>query len=679
MQVAKGLPDRRRSSLGFVLTVLIGICLLCPPVQAKADNSGDSETNIGELTVTATKMTTKLDKVPTNITVVSRQTLDRYPEHYNVMTLLRQLNIPGLYFPVNTFGSGSASARTSTRGSEVSAWGMKVMINGIELTRGNGTVAGSRLAVHDIERIEIIKTPSAEYGDQALGGVINIITRTARDKVEGKAGVAFSSLGGGNGYSVINGAQDKWDYYIDVSAQREDGYQDNGYQDGNNLYTKVGYGLSDDAQLTFHGSYNDAKGTYAVGLTRELFDQDPSQNPNTGADYDYDAEDMLGALVFEQQWGAYELMAKMELQATKFQMFLEAFADKNGMYLDQSLWQAHPEVNLTLNHDIAGMVNKMVIGGEFRHHELNAKKYSATSFNDIGAINQDFLRVDKSYAGFFQDELRITDAFTMTAGLRYDYFDLDQTANIASSDSWTQGTGDISPKLGVTYQFCDEVNLFAGFNSGLKSPVRLSMYYTNGQLDPEKLRAYEAGIRGDIAGWLNYNMALFWQKVTDKFVRASTDAEYENAGETSSKGVELGAGAQLPENFYATASFTYQQSEFEEFTSMGVDYAGKRLTGVPDVIFALTLGHRDERFGDISLSPVYTGKRYFNYANTNEDDAFWVLNARYSKRIGRVEVYLVGNNLFDESAVGSGSGNPGSEKLYAISGFNAILGMNVTF
>ncbi len=100
---------------------------------------------------------------------------------------------------------------------------------------------------------------------------------------------------------------------------------------------------------------------------------------------------------------------------------------------------------------------------------------------------------------------------------------------------------------------------------------------------------------------------------------------------------------------------------------------------MPDIICAFQLGYLHQILGDISLNPVYTGKRYFNYANTNEDDGFWMLNARYSKKIGRVELYIVARNIFDESAVGSGSGDPGNENLYPMAGFNTSLGLNVTF
>jgi len=666
--------SNRRSLPWFVSLIVTMLFLSCPPGWAKDDKTAQSDFQMGDITVTATKMTTEVNNIPTNLTVISREELENRPGHFNPLTLIQEANIPGVFIQSNYLGSGSAIISMSTRGSEVSNWGMRIMVNGVEANRGTGTVAASRVAVHDIERIEITKTPSAEYGDQAIGGVVNIITRTPSEPVEGKAGIAFTSLGGGNGYSVINGTRDKWEYYLDASGQRQDAYQDDGFQDGTNFYTRISYALSTRAQLTFHGSYNDIKGVYTEGLTRKQLDDDPSQNPNTGADYDYDSEDILGALVYEHQLGPHDFMAKMELQTSESDMYCRYVNQTESLL-------AHPEISMTFNHKVSGMPNKLVVGGEYRYHDYDVMKFTATSLHDLVAVDEDFNRKDIGYAGYLQDELLVTDALTLTAGIRYDYFDLEQNANIALSDAWAQDKGAFSPKVGLTYQLCDEVNLFAGYNSGIKSPVKLKLYWTNGELDPEKLQAWEAGIRGNIAGWLNYNMAFFWQTVKDKFVKPSVDWEslYENAGETSSKGVELGAGAKLPHNFYASASFTYQESEFEEFVSMGVDYSGNKLTGVPDAIFALTLGYRNGMMGDISLNPVYTGKRYFNYANTNEEDGFWVLNARWSKKFGRVGVYLWANNLLDESAVGSGSGNPGMETLYPISGFNTMLGMNVDF
>jgi iron complex outermembrane receptor protein len=669
----KGLGSNCVSTFCFAFISILAALIICPPVWAADDEKDKKSTNIGDITVTSTKMSTEVDKMPTNITVISREEIEKYPGHYNAITLLRDLNIPGLFFPIS---SVDVDIAVSSRGSDVSNWGMRAMINGIELNNGNGFMRAGRLAVHDIERIEITKTPSAVFGDQAIGGVINIITRVAKEPLEGKAGIAYNSLKGGNGYGVINGSQENWEYYLDASLLRENSYQDGGYFDINNVYTMVKYNLNDNSNLAFHGSYKDSEGNYTASLTREQFDEDPTQNPNDGADYYFKTEESLSALVYEQKLGRHEFMCKVEVQSTSWKSYGDPF------YMTGDSLVAHPEARMTFNHEIAGMANKLVIGGEYRYHDLEAKRYDATSYYDIGTKNRDFSRQDISYTGYMQDELRITDALTITAGIRYDYFDLDQVANIASSTTWSNKTGAFSPKIGLTYQLCNEVNLFAGFNSGIKSPVRLRQWFTNGELEPEKLYSYEVGVRGNISNWLDYNMAVFWQKVTDKFVRPTADfwtSEYENAGETSAKGVEMGAHARLPHGFYASTSFTYQESKFDEFVSGGVDYSGNYLTGVPDMMFSMQLGYRNDMFGDISLNPVYTGKRYFNYANTNEEDGFWVLNARYAKKIGQTELFVLARNIFDVSAVGSGGGDPGAETLYPISGFNAVVGLNVTF
>ncbi len=494
--------------------------------------------------------------------------------------------------------------------------------------------------------------------------------------LEAKAGVAYTSLGSGNAYSVINGSNENWEYYLDASLTREDSYQDGGYFDINNVYTTVKRSLNNNSTLAFHGSYTDSKGNYTAGMTREQFNEDPTQNPNTGPDYYSENEASLGALVYEQNLGPHEFMCKIEAQDTSWRMFSGYY------YMGADSVVAHPEVRMAFNHDIGGMANKLVIGAEYRYHDLHGIRHTAVSFHDLIAKNQDFSREDISYAAYLQDELAITDALTITAGIRYDYFDLEQEANMASSSTWSSKHNALSPKIGLTYQLCDEVNLFAGFNTGMKSPVRLRQWFTNGDLNPEKLYSYEVGVRGNISHWLDYNLAVFWQNVTDKFVRPTANfwtGQYENAGETSTTGVEMGANARLPHGFYASASFTWQESKFDEFISGGVDYSGNYLTGIPEMMFALKLGYRHETLGDISINPVYTGKRYFNYANTNEEDGDWVLNARYAKTFGRVEFYAAANNIFDQSVVGTGDGDPGSETFYPFPGFNMLIGLNVSF
>lgn len=654
----------------FALALILSISLSVV-ARAAEDNEEGDVVPLSDITVSATKMSTAVRNVPTNISILTRNQIEQYPSNYSVFEILREANIPGVYMPFSAYGIDE-DGLVSSRGGEVSAWGMKVLVNGIEFNKGNGYIVPPRLALHDIERIEITKTPSAEYGDQAIGGVINVITRNAKTPLEPKVGMAYGGFGGGNGYGVINGSKGDWDYYIDASMKREDGYQDRTYMNDNNIYTRVNYNLGTDAHLAFHGSYFDTRANYANGLTRAQFEKDATQNP--GPDYELDENEKLAALDFGQMFGPHELKVKVEIKDELTNMFWYNY------YIYDEI-ETHPEASLTFNHQFGKFANKLVLGGEYRFQTIDTTINKATSISDIGALIGEREREDTTWSGYIQDEINIAKDLTISSGIRYDKYEQEQVGINDPVNTWSQDNDAISPKLGMTYQVTETINLFGGFNTGFKSPARVPAAATSGSLDPERIYAYEAGVRGKLAGWFDYNVAIFRNDVKDKFVRPSSTpgSVYENAGETRSQGVELGLNAKFDNGIYTSASFTYQEAEFIDFTSDGINYDDNRLNGVPDYMASVSLGYKHKLLGDLSINPVYTGERYFNYANTVMDDDFWVMNVRYTKKIQKIELYVVANNVFDEQAIGSGSGTPGKESFYPYPGFNMYIGFNYNF
>ncbi len=662
-------PLRLRGAMLFLGAACLVLALAGP---AAAE---EKTVKTGEITVSASKIDTEVDKMPTNIAIISREEIERYPGNYSIFDVLREANVPGIYIPSSAYGIDE-DGLMSTRGGEVNGMGMRVMVNGIEFNKGNGYVVPPRLALHDVERVEIIKTPSSEYGDLANGGVLNIVTRVASRPAEGKAGVGFTTFGGGNGYAVLNGSQGKFEYIIDASMKRQDAYQDRTYMKDNNVYTRIAYNLTKNATVAFHGAYFDTDSNYANGMTKAQFDADPKQNP--GADNTLKETEKMAAFTYDQHFGPHLLKVKLEFKDDLTEMFWYGWNR-----FDE--WETHPEANFTFNHNIWGMANKLVVGGEYRYHTMHTTLNEAPN-NNIGKLTGDRERKDTTWAGYVQDELGITEDFTVTAGLRYDNYEQDQVGKInPAANTWNQSNGAFSPKIGATYTFCEGLNVFAGYNTGFKSPARVGAAATSGNLDPERIYAYEAGMRGKPLPWLDYNLAFYWNEVHDKFVKPSTepDAQYDNAGKTRSRGVEVGVNTRFANGLYASGSFTYQEAKFTDFTSLGVNYDGKYLNGVPDMMFSVYAGYRNRLWGDISLNPVYTGKRYFNYANTLEEDGFWVLNARYIKRFDNwkpgLELYVAANNILDQKAYGSASGSPGRETIYPYPGFNVMVGVNAWF
>ena len=630
---------------------------------------------LGDVVVTAPKMETQVNKTPTNITVISKEAIQQYPGNATVFDLLSDIQVPGLYVP-SIPNSLPVDGQLSTRGGEVSAWAVRFLVNGIEFNKGNGYIVPGRIPVHDIERIEIIKTPSAEYGDQAIGGVINLVTRTADKPLEAKAGIRAGGYGTEDYYAVINGRQDRWSYFLDAGFLNFKGYQHGAYEDDVNLYSRIAYQPDDASTITFHGSRYSSNANYANSLTLAQFEEDPRQNP--GGDQPLDDNYYLGALVYDRSLGDADLSLKMEYKDEKTQMFW------SGLWFEFDEWEAHPELTLSWHHNVGTMRNMISIGGEYRYHEIDTLLNMAPD-NVIGTRIGDRNREDTSWAAYLQDELRITDALTLTAGLRYDYYQQEQVGNVNASNSWEQSNSAFSPKIGGSYSFSNAVNLFAGFNTGFKSPARVPAAATSGELDPEYIYAYEVGVRGNPLPWLDYNLAFFWHDVNDKFVKKSPDvgAPYENAGKTRSKGIEMGANASFENGLYAKLSYTYQEAKYVDYTVSGVSYDDNNIPNIPKNMFGGTLGYRHAWLGDISLHPVYEGKKYLNNANTLEWDGFWLLNAKYRKRFTdwnpEVEFFVTASNLTDEAEVTTGSGDPGEESLYPIAGRTIFAGLDISF
>ncbi|MBU1193379.1 MAG: TonB-dependent receptor [Proteobacteria bacterium] len=628
--------------------------------------------NLGDITVTAAKFETSIEKSPTNLDVITREDIERMPEATNINELLRQ--VPGLYVP--QYQSGVANdGLYSSRGSEPSTWGLRFLVNGIEFNKGNGYTVPTRIPINDIERMEIIKTASAEYGDQAVGGVINVVTRVSPKPLEAKAGFSYGSFDYTNYFGVINGSNDRWEYFMDFSFSQTDGYQDNVFYDPANFYTRFAYKPDDTMKLEFHGSHMASKGSWPKKLTQVQFDADSSQNPGKSDTFENDYN--LAALVLKKKIGDDELQIKLTGKDEWVTM-------NYGSDFEFDEWEIIPAITYALKHEIAGMGNTVLFGGEYRKHEIINQMF--TVLNGVRQTKtKDTLREDISYAAYIIDELSVTDALTVSFGARFDSYEQNQTGRVNVANTVGQSDEAISPKLGATYTINNALNVFAGFNSGFKSPARVPGAAYSSGLDPEEVRSYEVGFRGSPLPWLNYNTALFLNQYKNKWIRTGPNPTdpYTNAGETEAKGIELSLNLSFNSGLYSSISYTYQESKYEDFIDSGVNYNGNWLANIPEQLIGLTAGYNHSAFGQISLTADYIGDRYFNQTNTLKGNDYWVFGAKYKKTFDQwnpaFSFFVNAKNLGDEAAVVYGSGTPGSESLVPVYGRSVTAGIEFLF
>lgn len=643
------------------------------PLGQCAENQEASEViKLEDVRVSAGKMETVIEKIPTNIEVITREDIEKIPGVVYVNDLLQQ--VTGLYAP--RFQSGVANDGVfSMRGSELSSQGLRIMVNGIEMNKGNGYVVLPRLPLHDVERIEIIKTASAEYGDQAVGGIINVVTRISPERLEAKVGGALGTYSYGTGYTVINGSNEKWEYFVDFGISRSDGYQEATSYDPNNVYTRLAYAIDDTMDLEFHGSYMDSEGVWPEKLTQEQFDENPTQSPGGGDPFENEYQ--LGALVFKKRFGDDELRFKL--------IGKDEYVTMNfGSDFEFDEWEIYPALTYAWREDFGSMNNHLVLGAEYREHELITRLYKVT--NSVRETKlRDTLRKDTSFAAFAMNELAVTDALTITAGARFDSYEQDQTGRVKTANNVSQSDEAISPKLGATYTVNETLNIFGGFNSGYKSPARLPGAAYSPDLDPEKVYSYEVGLRGRGLPWLSYSLTGFINQYKDKWIKTGPEVTdpYENAGETEATGVELSLNANLKSGFFGDISYTYQDSEFKDFLKSGVQLSGNKIPNVPEQLLGILLGYKHTVYGQFTVTADYVGDRYFSDSNTLKGNGYWIMGAGYKKTFKQwgpgFSIFADVKNITDEEEVLIGGGSPGSESLVPIYGRSFLFGIELLF
>ena len=659
------------------LTIILTGCLFLSITRpGYAADESDTVYKLDDVVISATKMDTEVSKSPTNITIVNRDEIEKYsPGAQDITDLLEQ--IPGLTVWGMGYGSPSIGFFGS-RGNEPSMWGVKLMVNGIDWNAGNGAFNPKKVPINDIERIEIIKTPSAIYGDQASGGVINIVTRVSDKPLDAKVGVGYGSYSAEKYFAVLNGSEEKVQYLIDAEYNKADGYQYNAWEDTVRIYTRLSYLITNQSSLTFHGSTTNGTGNYPYSLTLAEFNEDPRQSPPGKGDLDY--EHRTAALVYSNDFGNLKADAKI----TVIDGDDEYFYNRMNISDEMTLW---PEIALTWEEQFGDVKSKLNLGVEYRNFERDLIRQNYDE-NDPGDIITDSHREDDAWGAYLQNELQFTDALTLNYGIRFDSFDSDCTDTIDTANNFSVSDSAWSPKIGASYQFSDAFNLFAGYNSGFRSFIRgMSASAVTADLKPEKLHSYEIGLRGSPAGFFKYSIALFQVDTTDKIIRVNENPDYENAGKTRARGIEMGLNVDHQSGVYGSINYTYQDTEYVEYREGDNVYNGNSLPRVPEHLLGISLGYRNDLLGNLRLYTNYSSEKFLDSANLVEWEDYWIFNAKYTKRFiswkPQLEFFISGENLGDKQYIEYGFGGVAGgvqwEALYPSRGRTIMAGLNLYF
>ncbi|RXJ69656.1 hypothetical protein CRV08_02835 [Halarcobacter ebronensis] len=490
---------------------------------------------------------------------------------------------------------------------------------------GHSDFQYSWVPIDMIERIEVMKGPkSSIYGSQAIGGVINIITKKNTKKLFGEVNLqsGFSAAENGGDETRISAniggnISDKLSLFLGVNKNEKD--------------ATGGVGTT-----AFGTPTNEA--TYIEGLeTKDLLAK---------LKYNFDDTQSVYASYIkgEEERKDYDDTTTYDLERDIYSVGYEKSFEKLSFSLDYSKSEQEAAANsmfATYTHKLTSdslkgeakisMIEKnyIIIGAE-------TSKDSYDRLRQNGSTQYAFDARANAY--YLQDEIELGD-FVLSFGGRFD-------------DNQKYGS-EFSPNVGIVYKIDDMQRLKASYGEGFKAPSVTkgsngfgsgshAAPYGNDNLKAETSKSYELAYEF-YGNSTTFKSAIFKTDVEDMIntAGATGDVRYINVDQVGTKGFELGVDYDINSNHTLNVNYTYIQTENKQ--------TGKDLTYKPEHTFNIGL---NSEFGwgiSTYISANYIGEQYSDVDNTDKASGYTIFNAQINKDITKdLSVKLGVDNITDE-------------------------------
>jgi vitamin B12 transporter len=551
-----------------------------------------------EIVVTATRLETPAKEVASSITVITRADLKKA----NKATVLEVLGeVPGLTIIQN--GGKGAAANIFLRGSNSEH--TLVLMDGVEL---NDPMNPSRsydlahLTLENVEQIEILLGPqSTLYGSDAMGGVINIITK----KGEGRPKVVFSTSAGTyrtiNSSAGLSGAAEKTNYSLGISYLQTGGisaasssYPGNTERDGyRNLSFsgRLGFTPKNNLNLDF------VVRALSTKTDIDNFGGPHGDDPNNVQFYrSLFVKGQVRTLWLKNRWeqklGAAFITSRRENENDSDEV--HPFDKERGFFKSRLIkidWQ---------NNFFLHKTNTLTLGADYEEEQGDSEY---TSWGAWGPYESLFPLQKAAIAGIYiQDQIRLASRFFATVGARFDrHSQTGQAFTYRLAPAYfIGGTGTkIKATLGTAFKSPSLYQLYA--------PGTIWGKIGNSHLKPEQGKGWDLGIEQQFYGGKLLAGATYFNNSYKNLINFEMVRGYINIGNAFSRGVELSIQAQPLAPVLFKASYTRMEARDRDQNT--------RLLRRPEEKFCANLDYRLSKKGHLNLSLMSIGRRDdVNYA-----------------------------------------------------------------
>ncbi len=585
---------------------------------AEADSTIISGGSINDVVVTGTRQAASLSHVPMNVTVVSREQLTENFQSSILPTLTQE--VPGLFissrgvmgYGVSGGGSGSFNLRGLSGGSRV-----LVLIDGHpQYANIFDHPIGDAYQTMMAERVEVASGPaSVLYGSNAMGGVINIVTRKMHeDGVRTSLNVGAGSYGSVQTEVSNQVRQGRFSSTVAAQYSRSDNHRPHMGFEQYGGYLNLGYDINTNWTARLSADVTHFNASHPGTVSSPLLEADQwitrgVVNASLSNHFDH----LDGALMVYSNFGRHKINDGYGPNANGNQPRANFFRSKDALtgvsfYETAQLFEG----------------NHTTVGADYQH--IYGYAYN-TSRQDGSVVPTNFKAgTGKSYrnewAAYVDIRQDLLEWLTVNAGLRYDWQNL--------------SGGELVPQFGIVARPTNGGVLKLTAAKGFRNPSMMELYFygTNGnvELEAERLWNYELSWQHRI-GRFSYKANVFYLKA-DNLVGTGLKPDGNvgriNTGAFENAGYELQASYRVTPNFsiHANRSYIHQQE-------------GREQTGTPEYVDYLGIRWQLGRFG------LNAGTQHVSNLYTGGDlQTFTLVNATASySLLPTTKLWLRGENL----------------------------------
>lgn len=625
----------RTVALALALPLCGGLLTLGLPAAVRADVSTEAP-----LLVTATRFPASIDTAPVNLIIITADDIRRSSATHLSDVLRYQAGVD----VSDLFGISGARASVDLGGfGQNGGQNTLLLLNGrrlndVDLQGAN--LAG--IALGSFERIEIVQGSSTVlYGDNAVGGVINIVTRNGFDRQPDTLSLQTGSFATRRLAGDFSGQRGASAWSISLDGLKSDGYREQSAFEHFNLAGELS--READAGGLYGLRFNRSQENLELpgALAEATYRDDPDASTTTIEDA---SERRSGIEAFLQ---GERVAAELSLQNKRQEATV--FGDTGA---DLQTLAFTPRVKLQSG------IHGIIAGLDYYRSRLDAES-AFTNFAPPPDLNINRSETTRdSLAWYVTDTLAIADATTLSLGWRHQQVAIEvrNRSNTAAPSSADQSDTVTAADIALSHEFASGHQAYVRLAQSFRAPVLDEMWdYFSGTiqlLEIQTARHLELGTSHRYANGITLQGNVFHIDMDDEIAFDADTFSNVNLEKTRHDGLNLQMRGSSSPDLGWQAGYAYRHAVFREGANQG-----KRIPLIPE--HKLSVGGRyqldpGQRLG---IDAIYTGSRFFGDDNANlgkQLPAYPRLDASYARQWARWQLQLRVQNLTNVAAADSG-------------------------